>query len=101
GKPTDFDEEPGTVPLTASLAQNYPNPFNPTTIIRFNLPRGADVKLDVFNILGQKVTTLVDRKLSAGPHEMVFDGTGHATGVYFYRLKTDDLRLTMKMVLLK
>ena len=101
GEPTDVEGEPETVPLTASLAQNYPNPFNPTTIIRFNLPRGADVKLDVFNILGQKVATLIDRRLPAGPHEAVFDGTGHATGVYFYRLKTDDLRLTMKMVLLK
>ncbi len=101
GTPTDLDEEPRTVPLAPSLAQNYPNPFNPSTIIRFNLPRSADVKLDVFNILGQRVTTLVERRLSAGKHEAVFDGTGYATGIYFYRLKTDDFRFTMKMVLLK
>ncbi len=94
------------LPETYSLSQNYPNPFNPTTTIRFSLPVGGEVRLDVYNVLGQRVRTLVDKFLPAGEHEAVFDGKNDsggqvATGVYFYRIVTKDFTESKKMVLIK
>jgi hypothetical protein len=94
------------VPMNYSLAQNYPNPFNPTTTIGFALPMAGDVKLDVFNLLGQKVKTLVNTEMLAGEHKVVWDGTTDAgtrvaSGVYFYRLSTDQFTDTKKMLMLK
>ncbi len=99
--PTDVDDRPVLLPATASLTQNHPNPFNPVTIIRFNLPARSRVSLDVYNVLGQKVANLVNGNLKAGEHEVAFDGSAFASGVYFYRLRTDDFAATKKMVLLK
>ncbi|MCB2230185.1 T9SS type A sorting domain-containing protein [bacterium] len=94
------------VPMNYSLAQNYPNPFNPTTTIGFALPMAGDVRLDVFNLLGQKVKTLVNTEMLAGEHKVVWDGTTDAgtrvaSGVYFYRLSTDQFTDTKKMLMLK
>ncbi len=89
------------IPLTFSLVQNYPNPFNPTTEISFSLPSAADVKLEIYNIMGQRVTTLVNERLEAGEHIVQWDGSEAASGVYFYRLQTDDFVGTKKMILLK
>lgn len=83
------------------LAQNYPNPFNPSTTINFNLPRPTEVTLEVFNNLGQKVTTLVNGRLNAGDHEVKFEGNNLSSGIYFYRLTTDNFSQKRKMVLLK
>ena len=84
------------------LLQNYPNPFNPTTRIDFRLPKQAHVKLDVFNVLGQQVATLVDGQLTAGTHSATFDASQHASGLYFYRLKADnEISEVRKMMLLK
>jgi len=83
------------------LAQNYPNPFNPTTNIKFELKKTANVTLDVFNTLGQKVSTLVNSKLAAGPHEVAFNGKDLASGLYLYRLTADNVTLTKKMMLMK
>ena len=84
------------------LLQNYPNPFNPTTRIDFRLPKQAHVKLDVFNVLGQQVATLVDGQLTAGTHSATFDASQHASGLYFYRLKADnEISKVRKMMLLK
>jgi len=94
------------VPETYSLEQNYPNPFNPTTRISFALPEAAHVRLDVFNILGQQVVTMIEGWLDAGYHSVEWDGlisggTTAASGVYFYRLETKDFSQTRKMILLK
>lgn len=95
-----------TKPTVFSLAQNYPNPFNPKTMIRFALPKDSWVKLEVYNILGQKVKTLVDEKLAAGVKEVEWDGKDSkglevASGIYFYRIKADDFSDVKKMVMLK
>jgi hypothetical protein len=89
------------LPTTFELAQNYPNPFNPTTTIAFSLPTAGKVKLDVYNVLGQTVTTLVNGQMSAGTHEVDFDASSLSSGVYFYRLSTELATETRKMVLLK
>ncbi len=89
------------LPNYFALEQNFPNPFNPQTTIRFRLPVSAKVSLTVFNILGQKVSTLIDRTMPAGQHQVVFDGSRLASGVYWYRLKTSRKVETKKMILLK
>jgi flagellar hook assembly protein FlgD len=88
------------------LDQNYPNPFNASTVIKFNTRHDGHVRLDVYNILGQKVITLVDEFRNFGPQAADWDGTdvvGRAvpTGLYFYRLTTADYTSVKKMVLLK
>jgi hypothetical protein len=93
--------EISSLPTEFNLSQNYPNPFNPTTDIQLALPKASEVRLDIFNLLGQKVTTLVDGTLPAGYHTITWDATGHATGVYFYRLATDEFVTSRKMVLVK
>ncbi|MCX6835278.1 MAG: T9SS type A sorting domain-containing protein [candidate division Zixibacteria bacterium] len=89
------------LPVTYDLAQNYPNPFNPVTKITFDLPERAKTTLSVFNVLGQKVTTLVDAELAADRYEVEWDGSHVASGIYFYRLDTDKFVMTKKMMLLK
>lgn len=85
-----------------TLSQNYPNPFNPTTQIEYALPVRSNITLDVFNMLGQKVTTLYQGTQKAGNHTVTFDGSGLAGGIYFYRLQSDNgVSLTKKFVLLK
>jgi len=91
----------GNLPAKYDLAQNYPNPFNPITKIIFDLPEAAKTTLDVFNVLGQKVATLVDAELAADRYEVEWDGTNVASGIYFYRLTTDRFLMTKKMMLLK
>jgi hypothetical protein len=95
------------IPAEFFLADNYPNPFNPSTAISFGLPKDAFVKLDVFNLLGQKVKTLLSENQRAGYKRVVWDGRDNsnkavASGVYFYRLSTDgDFEQTKKMLLVK
>ena len=94
------------LPEEFGLAQNYPNPFNPSTRIGFALPVATHVRLDVINILGQRVVTLADREIEAGNHEILWNGTNSkgkvvSSGVYFYRLVAGDFTETRKMVLLK
>jgi hypothetical protein len=85
-----------------TLAQNYPNPFNPSTTINFTLGKASNVKLTVYNLLGQKVATLVDSRMNAGRQSVVFDASRYASGVYFYRLDAgSNFNSVKKMLLLK
>lgn len=83
------------------LEQNYPNPFNPTTKIRFSVPQTAHVVLKVYDVLGKEVAQLIDEVKSAGSYETEFKGAGLASGIYLYRLQTDNYQETKKMFLLK
>ena len=90
-----------TLPVISELSQNLPNPFNPRTEIAFELTRRTHVRLAIFNLLGQEVSTLADGELAAGQHNLVWNAEGFASGVYFYRLETDSEVLVRKMTLLK
>ncbi len=84
-----------------SLKQNYPNPFNPTTNISFIIPEKSNVKLSVFNILGQEVMSLVDQSLDAGNHTVKFDASPLSSGVYFYKIEAGNFTESRKMMLMK
>jgi hypothetical protein len=87
------------IPEEPFLGQNYPNPFNPSTTIKFELPRASEVRLSVFDILGREVSVLVNERRDAGVHEVKFDGTGLASGAYFYRLQVGDFVQARKLML--
>jgi len=89
------------LPTVFSLDQNYPNPFNPSTQIEFAMPKESRVRLEVYNMLGQKIATLVDEVKTAGYHAVRFDATGLASGLYFYKLSTNEVSFLKKMMLLK
>lgn len=88
-------------PSGFTLKQNYPNPFNPTTQIEYNIPEATEVRLEVFNMMGQQVATLVNSRQSAGTHTVSFDGSDLASGIYLYRLTAGSQVLTQKMTLVK
>ena len=83
------------------LSQNYPNPFNPTTNISFSLPQASDVSLTVYNVIGQRVAVLANEVLQSGAHTYKFDASKLASGMYLYRLKTENFSTTKKMMLIK
>ncbi len=94
------------LPASYALEQNYPNPFNPTTTIKFQLPERVQVNLVIFNVLGQKVRTLVDQELSAGYHTSNWDGTDDngslvTSGIYYYRIQADTYSDLRRMLFLK
>ncbi|OYV84759.1 MAG: hypothetical protein B7Z63_06450, partial [Ignavibacteriae bacterium 37-53-5] len=89
------------LPASFRLSQNYPNPFNPTTMIRYELPKDSYVSLRVFDMLGRVVATLVDGQQTCGYHEVEFDGSKLASGVYIYRLSGTQGTITKKMLLTK
>jgi uncharacterized protein (DUF608 family) len=93
-------EEP-TIPSTCFLGQNYPNPFNPTTRIEYGLPQEAYVCINLYNVSGQKVAVLVDERQRAGYHSVDFNAAGFASGIYFYRIESNDFSQTKKMVLVR
>jgi len=95
------DEGEKSLPSQFALSQNYPNPFNPITQINYALPKDCQVKLEVHNILGQKVASLVDGKQEAGYKTASWDAGSLSSGIYFYRLQAGDFVQTRKMVLLK
>jgi hypothetical protein len=89
------------IPTEFQLKQNYPNPFNPATILEYTIPVKGSYSLDVFNILGEKVTTLVKGMLNPGSYKTTFRGNNLTSGIYFYRLYGNNVNLVRKMVLLK
>ncbi|MFH0735935.1 MAG: T9SS type A sorting domain-containing protein, partial [bacterium] len=106
---TDVDEnlDLQTIPNTYALGQNFPNPFNPTTQIRFNLPEASVVSLAVYNVLGQKINTLINNKeFNSGSFNVTWNGQNDfgmtvPSGVYFYRIETPNFVETKKMMMLK
>ncbi len=98
-----IDNLPGNpLPLNSySLAQNYPNPFNPSTSIQFSIPKTEFVTLEIYNLLGQIVTTLVNERQEAGMHTVKFNGSGLASGIYFYRIEAGEFSQVRKMVLIR
>ncbi|MCB9208069.1 MAG: T9SS type A sorting domain-containing protein [Ignavibacteriales bacterium] len=99
---TDIENENvQSIPQSYMLSQNYPNPFNPTTTISFNLVEKANVKLNVYNVLGQLISTLINSELSSGLHQVNFDANEMQSGTYFYKIETDNFSEVKKMLLLK
>ncbi len=109
GNITRIEDDSNEMPSDYYLSQNYPNPFNPTTQINFRTKEESFVNLSVFNMLGQKVRTLVNGTIDGGDHSKVFDASNLASGIYFYRLEITNLNkseqnnlvLTKKMILIK
>jgi hypothetical protein len=91
----------GGIPISYSLDHNYPNPFNPSTTIEFGLPIAAEVKLTIYNALGQQITNLFQGKLNAGKHRYTWQASALPSGLYFYRLSSKGFIQTRKMLLLK
>ncbi len=92
------------LPTSYNLEQNYPNPFNPSTVIEFSLPEDvSNVRLTIYNTLGQKVAELVNTSLKAGKYKYQWDvpQSGIATGIYIYELRTEKFVSMKKMILLK
>jgi len=88
-------------PKQFALEQNYPNPFNPSTTIRYQLPVASEVKLEVYDVLGKKIATLVNERQSAGSYQVVWNASGLSSGTYFYRLQAGTFTQTKKMILVK
>ncbi len=94
------------IPVKFALYQNYPNPFNPVTIIKFDLPKRSDVKLVIYNVLGQEVKTLLNETKDSGRFEIKWDGRNNynnvvASGLYIYRIKSGEFTQSKKMILLR
>lgn len=95
------DGDKNILPDDYYLETNQPNPFNPVTKISFGLPTASDVTLEIYNIIGQKTATLVNKRLEAGKYSYIWDGGNSASGVYFYRLRAGEFTDAKKMILLK
>ena len=98
---TGIDDETSNIPIKFYLGQNYPNPFNPSTTITFELPYSQHINLEVFNVKGQKVATLVSEKLNVGAHQVAFNTEKLSSGIYFYRLRGDGVNLVKRMLLIR
>jgi hypothetical protein len=90
-----------TMPASFKLEQNYPNPFNPTTVVSYQLPTNSFISLEVYDVLGKKVKTLVSERQNAGAHLVTFNADGLSSGVYFYRLSNGSFVATKKLMLIK
>ena len=99
--PTHVESKKEKVPNEFAFAQNYPNPFNPSTNIDFSFPKKSKVKLEIFNITGKKVATLINEVKEAGNYSINFNGSNLSTGIYIYKLTTNNNTLARKMLLMK
>jgi hypothetical protein len=91
----------GSTPLHYKLNQNYPNPFNPSTTISFELPANSDVKISIFDISGKHAETIVNSQMQAGAHEVTWNASAYASGVYIYKIETETYSDVKKMMLIK
>jgi len=98
---TSADPSANSSPAEFALDQNYPNPFNPSTTINFNLSRNDRVTINIYNVLGRKIRTLVNGNFTAGQHSVEFNAQNLASGTYFYELKANNTHLVKKMNLVK
>ena len=98
---TDVEQISEVIPKEFRLHQNYPNPFNPQTTISFALPKSTHVRLLLFDMLGRSVATLVDEKMQPGIHKVTFNATGMPTGIYFYRIETEQFTRVKKALFVK
>jgi hypothetical protein len=101
GNPIGIKNISSEIPSSYSLEQNYPNPFNPITNVKFQISNSGSVKIIVFDLLGKEVATLVNEQLAPGTYSVDFNATNFPSGVYFYRLTTNDFTATKKLILLK
>ena len=101
GLTSGVGETGDNLPAGFDLYQNYPNPFNPSTTIRFALPHRTATRLTVFNSLGQQIATLLDGDQAAGAHDLKFDGTRLASGMYFYRMQAGEFNQTKRLLLVR
>jgi len=99
--PTSIKNIEKRIPVKIALLQNYPNPFNPSTNIKFEIPKESNVKIIVYNSIGQKVSLLINNKLNAGFHETTFNASTLPSGVYFYQIIINGYSYTKQMMLLK
>ncbi len=96
---TDFSPE--VIPQEIVLAQNFPNPFNPTTTIKFNIPKKEFITLKIYNILGEEITTLIEKEVMVGEHSVIWNATGQPSGIYFCRMRTSTSETIKKLILLR
>jgi uncharacterized protein YdaL len=89
------------LPTSYELYQNYPNPFNPSTVIKYDLPVPSKVRINVYNLLGQKITTLQDNFKPAGSHKITFNASNISSGMYFYIIESEGFKKVKRMVLAK
>jgi hypothetical protein len=100
------EEEIGDLPSTFSLSQNYPNPFNPSTTIEYEVPSESHVQINIYDILGRQINTIINENQSTGSHSILWQaidekGERLSDGVYFYQIIAGEYKRTMKMVILK
>lgn len=94
-------EEINTTPVGYILHQNYPNPFNPGTEISFSLAKSSFVTLEIYNSLGQKVATLLNKNINSGPHKVKFNASNLSSGIYYYKIQAGEFLSVKKMLLLQ
>jgi len=90
-----------SLPEAFTISQNYPNPFNPSTVISYQVPANADVRIEVFNMLGQSVALLVNEQKAAGSHTVSFNASEFSSGMYIYRIQSIGFSQSRKMLLIK
>jgi hypothetical protein len=95
------ENENNSLPLEMELEQNYPNPFNPETKIKYTLNKSSIVKLNVYDVLGNRISTILNEFKNAGTYETTFDGSDLTSGMYFYNLISENNSITKKMMLIK
>ena len=100
-EPLGIGDEYNELPRSYTLSQNFPNPFNPTTTIQYSIPMTSNVRIDIYDILGRKVETLVNEEQTAGAHQVAWDANDITSGIYFYKIDAGGFTETKKMVLLK
>ena len=99
--PTSVTNDRSVLPTQYSLSQNYPNPFNPTTEIDFSISKPGNVKIVVYDAIGNEVATLINKFMQQGKYTVDWNATSLASGIYLYRIEANDFSMVKKMVLLK